>query len=51
MGLFFLAYMQGRMTHILKEDDQSFILTIYVNGLWSLFFQIFGTLSTKYRSF
>ena len=26
------------MTHNLKEDDQSFILTIYVKGLWSLFF-------------
>ena len=39
------------MTHNLKGDDQSFILTIYGKGLWSLFFEIFGTWSTKYRSF
>jgi hypothetical protein len=26
------------MTHNLKENDQSFILTIHVKGLWSLFF-------------
>ena len=28
------------MTHNLKKDDQSFILTIYVKGLWSLIFFI-----------
>ena len=37
------------MTFNVKEDDQSFILTIYVKG--HFFFEIFGTLSTKYRSF
>jgi hypothetical protein len=39
------------MTHNLKEDDQSFILTIYVKGLWSLFFFNFRNLKFKKTDF
>ena len=39
------------MTHNLKEHDRGYILTIDVKGFWSLFFQNFGTWSSKFRSF
>ena len=39
------------MTHNLKEDDQSFILTIYVKGLWSIFFRNFWYLKYKKPGF
>jgi len=39
------------MTYNLKEDDQSFILTIYVKGLWSLFFRNFWYFKYKIPEF
>jgi hypothetical protein len=39
------------MTQNLKEDDQSFILTIYVKAVWSFFFSKFLYLKCRKPEF